>query len=241
MKYFLIILIIATHIFVLFKKKTTKIPLKITKKIKLKLMSHKTSKKSTQNKTLLSKLGQLSTKLEHPIDSYQAGDGSETNALGEIYDRIERTTTYPSLLQKINQTGVIKANLYFNTKGEYVESKSSFDGTNFLKVSVARDLRRAFSSKLITMKYAKKHLLIKCFFKFRLSALSNTLDQSQVTTKYLYFYREGSNGTRTQDKWATAAKGVFNWLTLIKLLPDSKLTKVNMKHKLEQYKKDIAW
>lgn len=244
MKFFLISFIIFTHVFLLCYRFKVNVPIEHKQKpqkLRLKLKKSRSLKKTFKSKELFKKLGQLSTQLSNPIESYALGDGSDSSALGEIYARIESTLTYPSLLQKINQTGVIKAGLYFSNEGEYIESKSKIEGVNFLKVSVARDLRRSFASNLKTIQKSQNHIYILCFFKFRLSINSNLLDESKMMTNSLYFYREGRGGTRTQDTVAKAVFAIFNPLSLLSLLPESKSAKMRMHHELDMYKKDLAW
>lgn len=172
---------------------------------------------------------------------YQKAIASKSSEMSEVYNKIKDNLAYPQFIKKLNISGVIKASLYFNKNGKYLENVSRFDGNNFLKVTVSRSIRKSFQYKLLSKKQNGKGLYVECFFDFRLVTDSHETIKSKLYSNYLYFYKSGYGGERGIDYFNKTVSSISNIFSLLKYLPSSKKNKQIGKRKVEDYKRDPAW
>jgi len=173
--------------------------------------------------------------------SFKHADASKNSRVYEVFERIEESLTYPRVFKSSKFTGTVKAKIYFNSKGHYLEDISHFEGMNYLKVLVAQTIRKAFHEKIMQKNRDRDGFYVTCFFDFRLVTNTNKVRESSVSSKFLYFYRQGYGGERGIDYLNKTASGIFNTLSLLEYLPKSKNLKMKNNRKLEKYRRDSAW
>lgn len=172
---------------------------------------------------------------------FTQADASKSSEVYEIFKRIEERLTYPDILKSSKFTGIVKAKIYFNSKGQYLENVSRFEGMNYLKVLVAQTIREAFQQRIMQKNKDRDGFYVTCFFDFRLVTNMNKVRESGVSSKFLYFYKQGLGGERGMDYLNKTASGVFNTLSLLQYLPKSKSLKMKNERELEKYRRDSAW
>lgn len=173
--------------------------------------------------------------------AFKHADASKNSRVYEVFERIEERLTYPSVFKSSKLTGTVKAKIYFNSKGHYLEDISHFEGINYLKVLVAQTVRKAFQKRIMQRNRDRDGFYVTCFFDFRLVTNTNKVRESSISSKFLYFYRQGFGGERGIDYLNKTASGVFNTLSLLEYLPKSKNLKMKNNRELEKYRRDSAW
>jgi hypothetical protein len=172
---------------------------------------------------------------------YTKGDLSQFSVMNEVFSKLENNVEYPSFLKELKRTGIVKATIYFNKNGKYLETNTAFSGPSFLKVNIAKALRNSFKTNLLSISKNSKGLYFDCYFDFRLITNKYEAKKSELLSDYLYFYRSGYGGERGVDYINKSLTSTLNIFSLLTLIPDTKNQKQALMRKVEEYKRDSAW
>jgi len=203
---------------------------------KIKSLSELGYKYSSSNKIL--KRGVFGDRL----NSIQPG-----SIYSEIYSKINQHLNYPKELINHNIKGIVNVRLSFSSSGNYLESQTQIlSYSKYLKVHVARVLRKAFKYK-VKLKSKRNINTLDSIFKFNLTtgiAKSNS-------SKALYFIRTAYGGNSPIDKINKGVNNIIshasNWLLFLQYRPDFLKTDKELMRKefnksiLRNYKNDPAW
>lgn len=173
---------------------------------------------------------------DHKLESQNSGS-SRLN----LHEIISSAITYPKVLSKLNQKGIVKAQIYIDKSSKYNERYTLIQSdSNFLKVHVRKILRQALRSAHL-IKGGKYNLT----FEF---VLTTGIDETRLehAEKDLYFKVTAYGGERAIDK---VNKGILlflesytNFFNLFNYLPHNQTKQqVNEMLFIKEYKDDPYW
>lgn len=219
------------------KKRKSIVKLKTIKKMPKKEAS--TKKKSSLSWNSLASIQKFGKSSFNPSSgSNNKGPASSRMNLHEL---ISSAITYPSILAELNQHGFIKAKIYIDGSGKYIEKFSVIHGnSNFLKVHVRKILRKALGNPI---QIKSGHYEMS--FEF---ILTTGLEDNNTgfNDKDLYFRITTYGGEKIIDE---VNKGTLkflesytNFLSLLEYLPaNQRKQNLNRTNFLNTYKSDPYW
>lgn len=163
-----------------------------------------------------------------------------------LQQQINHYINYPLELSKLGMKGAVKARLYFDSNGRFLEKHSRADGDNpFLKVHTLRRLRKALLNRKFHGKHKRPYYL-NLTVRYQLTTKQGLLpasyltqDNSLVINRHRYGVSTGADAiVYSAGKLITHISNIFS---LLEYLPDSRAKKLKMKMYLENLKKDEAW
>lgn len=159
-----------------------------------------------------------------------------------VFSEIEKNLLYPAELVEIGASGSFSVKFYLDKDGNYLENRTKIsEGTRFLRVYIARVLRKSLINMNRKLKLSKL-TQFDATFKFQLSTSHVKLESSQVLKNRYFFYRQNYGISTGRDKvmngLTKTLTGISNIFSLLQYLPDSDKTKLRKKRLLENYIND---
>ena len=201
-------------------------------KMKIKVIKRKNEKRQYKFKDYFSKIRTGSKSFNS--DSYlvaKSGDIAIQKQM-TLYSLIDNYIDYPEELAEHDIQGGVEAQFMLTKEGIYLEEFTRINSkSRYLKVYVARRLRKAFSELNTSKLKLKKMTKVKVLIFFHLTQSSSPFVKSSLYDNYIFLYRKRRGISTISDRAihsVTKALGyVSNILTLINdLIPDSSKTKV---------------
>jgi hypothetical protein len=164
-----------------------------------------------------------------------------------IYSLLSNYINYPEILARNKIQGGVTANFILTKNGIYLEKLTEIDcKSRYLRVYVARRLRKAFSEVNVAHLKLKKMTKVKILIFFHLTQENNQLLKSGIYDNHIFLYRKQNGISSINDRINYTIRKTFgyinNILTLINdLTPDSEETKVKRIYELKSYEDDLFW
>lgn len=178
------------------------------------VIKEKPYQKSTYERFNQSLLSSLSNGYVKDIDFKNAGTKKS-----KLYDYIEEGLTFPESFQKFNVSGAVSSRLYFNNRGEFDITMSSFNSKNgFLRYHVMTYLERKLKGFKLGDDFSEGFVDASFIFKFKVSGLNfpKTYGKDQFI-----FERTGFKAaTGPAQALLEVGQTLISLLNLLKFRPD---------------------